>query len=588
MSLRQAGSSLGFERLIFWLRWPYWGLVLLLALVSSNFPLDPATLGALIAVAAGLNIVLFVLCRLEVAPRVILPVFSSIDVLLTVALLFSSGRWPTPLYALLAFPVATIALRWGGLAGLGAGLLSGLAGLAVWAMQRAHEVAALSTIDQIIALAALPLLGGVIGLLSSRAASQELQALSVEVHELRHARERSDGVYAMASTLGATLNYQRVLETLFDVSAIEFRALGLDTHRMVGMALLFEERSHRPALQVVAGHRLHADDWGIRCPANAGVLASTLKQVEALVFSSIADDAELCQFASLKSARSTIIVPLRAGFDSYGVIVFASEEENAFDLDRCHFLVAFSGQATIALQNARLFQNLRDEQDRIINQQEEIRRQIARELHDGPTQTVASLAMRLNYARALVEKAPEKAAKELAELEDMARRTAKEIRTMLFTLRPVVLETQGLAAALRQYGERLQESDGLVVNVNDSQFDGLLSDDMAGVVFSIMEEAINNARKHARAQQVNVRLLCEGGTFLAEVQDNGMGFDLNMVEQTYDQRGSLGLINMKERAALIEGNLSITSTPGQGTTITLAAPLMRSDVSLMPGKPARS
>jgi len=266
---------------------------------------------------------------------------------------------------------------------------------------------------------------------------------------------------------------------------------------------------------------------------------------------------------------------LHAGFDSYGLILFASSEEDAFDLVRCHFLIAFSGQATIALQNARLFQNLRDEQDRIINQQEEIRRQIARELHDGPTQTIASLAMRLNYARALIEKAPDKTAKELAELEDMARRTTKEIRTMLFTLRPVVLETQGLAAALRQYAVRLQEADGLILNVHDSQFIGTLPDDMAGVIFSVLEEAINNAKKHAQAQQVTVRLQTQDDTFLAEVQDDGIGFDLDVVEQTYDQRGSLGLINMRERAALIDGNLLIESVPGQGTTVTMIAPLSR-------------
>jgi len=78
-------------------------------------------------------------------------------------------------------------------------------------------------------------------------------------------------------------------------------------------------------------------------------------------------------------------------------------------------------------------------------------------------------------------------------------------------------------------------------------------------------------------------LQAQGDTFMAEIHDNGMGFDLNMVEQTYDQRGSLGLINMKERAALIDGNLTISSAPGQGTTVTLVAPLNRPDAMVMPG-----
>ena len=170
---------------------------------------------------------------------------------------------------------------------------------------------------------------------------------------------------------------------------------------------------------------------------------------------------------------------------------------------------------------------------------------------------------------------PAKAIAELAELEDITRRTSKEIRTMLFTLRPVVLETQGLAAALRQYGERLQETDGLVVTVEDSQFGVTLTDETAGVIFSILEEAINNARKHAHARRVTVTLQAAGQMMLARVRDDGIGFDVEKVEQSYDQRGSLGLVNMRERAGLIDGNLTLESKPGAGTTVTLVAPLQR-------------
>jgi len=123
------------------------------------------------------------------------------------------------------------------------------------------------------------------------------------------------------------------------------------------------------------------------------------------------------------------------------------------------------------------------------------------------------------------------------------------------------------------YGERLRETDGLEVTVDDARFADYLSDDVAGVVFSILEEAINNARKHAQAQSVVVTLQTQGDVLVATVRDNGMGFDVEAIEQTYDQRGSLGLLNMRERAELIDGNLAISSTPGQGTTITLIAPM---------------
>jgi signal transduction histidine kinase len=568
-----------YEQLLFWLRWPYWAAVILTTLLNRGADIDSVTLVAILAVAAGVNIILFVLLRLHVAPRIVLPAFSAVDIVVMAALLVATGDWPTPLYPLLLLPLALVALRWGPLAGMGAGFVFALAGLASFSLQGTERLAALPRLDSIVALVSLPVIGGVVGWAASHAAGNRLRTLSAEVEELRFARDRSDAIYAMASTLGATLNYQRVLDTFFDVSAIEFRAIGLEPRSMTGIALLFEDRSgerlNEPMLRVSGGINLNSEDWALRCPAKQGALARVLATSQPEILSDVAADAELGHIVALKGACSAILVPLRAGFESYGVILFASGQENAYDINRCHFLLAFSNQVTIALQNARLVQSLRDEQDRIIDRQEEARRQIARELHDGPTQTIAALAMRLNYARVLLNHNVEKASKELEELEDLARKTTKEIRTMLFTLRPVVLETQGLAAALRQYGERLQEMDGLVLAVDDTEFRGTLSEEMAGVVFSILEEAIHNAKKHAQAQRVVVTLRRHDDSLIAQVQDDGIGFDVSAVEQSYDQRGSLGLLNMKERATLIEGNLVIRSSPGQGTTITLAAPLTR-------------
>ncbi|MBC7293047.1 MAG: ATP-binding protein, partial [Thermoleophilia bacterium] len=118
----------------------------------------------------------------------------------------------------------------------------------------------------------------------------------------------------------------------------------------------------------------------------------------------------------------------------------------------------------------------------------------------------------------------------------------------------------------------------------DAGFSASLSDETAGVVFSILEEAITNARKHAQAHRVVVRLRNDQQTFMAEVEDDGIGFDVAAVEQTYDQRGSLGLINMRERAELIDGTLSIISSPGNGTRVVLVAPLSR---TAGPARPAQ-
>ena len=94
-----------------------------------------------------------------------------------------------------------------------------------------------------------------------------------------------------------------------------------------------------------------------------------------------------------------------------------------------------------------------------------------------------------------------------------------------------------------------------------------------GVVFFIVEEAVNNARKHAKAQHIRIRLRKRGEMALLEIQDDGVGFDVQSVEEDYQRRGSLGMINLQERAEMVNGVLRIDSTPGQGTNVTVSIPL---------------
>lgn len=573
---RDVKESAGrFERWLFGLRWPIWGLLAVVVLRSSRLDLEPAFLLATLSIAAGLNVLLFALQFLPTLSAAARLPFLWIDFAVLATLMVKSAMWPTPLYPFFFFPIAILALGIGWGAGAAAGAVFATAGAFFYFPQRVMSFSPFSSLEEGVMLGCLPFLGCIIGALNTLVESAERQRLRLQVQELLQTRDRLDAVYAMASTLGATLNYYQVLQTLFEVSSIEFRALGVNPSTLVGMALLFDETPAEPSLHVVAGRGISEEDKSVGCPAREGVLAQALRSEEPMVVQEPASDPELSRLPSLAKTHSAVLVPLRAGFEAYGVILFASPRRDAFDPNRCFFLEAFSNQATIALQNARLFQTLQEEKDRIITQQEEIRRELARELHDGPTQVIAALAMRLNYARSLVKRKPDAAIEELEELEDLARQTTKQIRTMLFTLRPVILETQGLPAAVRHYGEKLKETEGLIVEVDDSRLSAPIPDEIAGVVFSILEEAINNARKHAQAHRVMVRLRNDQTTFVAEVEDDGIGFDVQSVLSAYDRRESLGLINMRERAELLEGTLTIHSGPGQGTRVILAAPLQR-------------
>jgi len=147
-------------------------------------------------------------------------------------------------------------------------------------------------------------------------------------------------------------------------------------------------------------------------------------------------------------------------------------------------------------------------------------------------------------------------------------------------LRPVILESQGLVPALRSYVNQLQDSDEFTVHLDVGNFDSQLDPKVAGTIFSIVQEAINNVKKHAHARNVWLNLAIDRDQLVVGIKDDGHGFDVKAVERDYDQRGSFGLLNMHERAELIDGFLAIESSqvePERGTVVTLRVPLGKAE-----------
>jgi signal transduction histidine kinase len=148
---------------------------------------------------------------------------------------------------------------------------------------------------------------------------------------------------------------------------------------------------------------------------------------------------------------------------------------------------------------------------------------------------------------------------------------------MLFTLRPLVLETEGLIAALTTMAEKINEVYQQKVIVDaDPQVVEQMEASHQTVVFALAEEAVNNARKHAEANEIWVRIKHPGNeqsVAVLEIADNGVGFDVQSVLGSYERRGSMGMVNLRERAELISGLLKIDSLPGKGTRVRVYIPL---------------
>jgi len=394
-----------------------------------------------------------------------------------------------------------------------------------------------------------------------------------EQRRIRMENERWRALYELSSNLTGTLSYKRVLDSVLDLG---YTALNPDPdadtdEKLISAVLLFKG----DRLEVGAARRITSADLRVKLDANEGVLKRVIDEGEAVLTTNISYDPELGRIIALRNCTAAYCFPLRSGFNVYGAMLFAHADPNYFTRERTDLLDMIGRQAVIAIQNARLYQDLLEEKERMVEVHEEARKKLARDLHDGPTQSVAAMAMRINLTRRMFDKDAKSAIDELVRIEDLAHRTTKEIRHMLFTLRPLILESQGLTAALKSMAEKMRETytQNVVIEVNEKIVEDLEMGKQ-GVIFYIVEEAVNNARKHAAASNIWVRLKqLDPGLSLLEVKDDGMGFNVNAVNEAYDKRGSLGMINLRERTELVNGLLNIQSQPGKGTIVQVYVPL---------------
>ena len=531
----------------------------------------------LLAIAAFYNLCVMLLLSYSAMPNIIPVMTLAIDTFFSIGFVITSGGLASPLLFFALFPILTAALRF------------------PWAVSLTVAVAVIassgfisyrlndSTISWpvLISLAApslVLLLAAVIsGLVGDRVkktvARRQQREKEEEMQKLRAAREHSRLTFELASTLSATLNYNKVLEAVLDVGEKGMLELGQPESEHVSLVLLFGHNN----LRIVASRHLTQRDRNIVFAGKEGALCQALSTAEPVHTDRPDQDPELKRLLAMHKCKQAIVVPLRAGFENFGAVIFGSSQAIPYTGEQQNLLIAICNQAIVALQNAELYQSLREEKERIVAVEEDARKKLARDLHDGPTQSIASIAMRVNYTRMLLEesKNAKQVFEELKQIEDLARRTTKEIRHMLFTLRPLILETQGLKAALEQYIEKLSETEPTPIHLKAApQVNQTLDQEAQGVIFYIIEEAIGNARKHSQADNIWVRLYFPAqDVFVAEVEDDGKGFNVEAVQLSYDQRGSLGLVNMHERAEMINGNVAISSAPGEGTKITLTAPL---------------
>jgi PAS domain S-box-containing protein len=222
-------------------------------------------------------------------------------------------------------------------------------------------------------------------------------------------------------------------------------------------------------------------------------------------------------------------------------------------------------------ERKRTEEGLRPMSRRIIEAQEAERQRVARDLHDGVNQVIASAKMRLRKVEAFV--APNPAASEiLARCDELLVEALEENRRIAHNLRPADLDALGLADACHNLCREFQTRTNLVVKTRVARSAHRCPPATELNLFRIVQEALNNVEKHARARTVRLRLAITGGSILLRIQDDGRGFDPAACKAFKRRREGIGLTNMRERAAILGGTCEVESIPHQGTTITVRVP----------------
>ena len=383
--------------------------------------------------------------------------------------------------------------------------------------------------------------------------------------DARAYRDQMRSLYEVAYSLSMTMDYRHVLEAALR----ESRRLVPYTCGFVLLSSGLEDE-----LYVAASQSLSISDQTRKLMLTHSDLADILRATEARTVD-IGQQRDLQAFESLRSCRSACIIPLRAALRTYGLMVVATDRESSFTGEQIDMLAALASYAIIALHNAQLIFDLKEERTKLLSKEEEVRHQLARDLHDSPAQSIAAITMNVEFIKKLLDRDPKRVIDELDKLSALAKRTTYEVRTMLFELRPLVLETQGLKVTLEQYLERFKSNSvgTQIVLETDQMGDIHLDTKTEGTLFNIIQEAVNNALKHAKAKHIWVRMRSEGKLLHAIVQDDGVGFDKAAVLSTYEKRGSFGLLNIDERARLVGGQTDMESAIGKGTKVTIVVPI---------------
>jgi len=274
-----------------------------------------------------------------------------------------------------------------------------------------------------------------------------------------------------------------------------------------------------------------------------------------LAFENLEDNSDNAAF---KGMNSCVGIPIMTRGDVRGVFCLFANEKGVFGSDEMALLASIADHLAIGIENSILFEQSRE------NAALEERNRLARNLHDSVSQLLYSLTLMAGTTKKMLERDVDlvKVANSVERLGYTAHQALKEMRLLVYELRPAVLDSEGLGSALQHRIETVEERLGVKVALQAGRLPEL-PNYVEDALYHIALEALNNIVKHSESKNASIKFTSKRRNISMQISDEGKGFDTS---QTHT---GLGLRNMRERAQMLEGEISIESTPGDGTQVTV-------------------
>jgi signal transduction histidine kinase len=268
-------------------------------------------------------------------------------------------------------------------------------------------------------------------------------------------------------------------------------------------------------------------------------------------------EGKLKEVAGAEGLKLAVCVPLMVHGKSVGALNLGTRRPRVVTAEELSLLAAIGHQIGVAVENAQLYEQA--QQLAVMKE----RNRLARDLHDSVTQALYGVTLYAEAAsRQLLLGDGELATRHLEEIRETAQESLREMRLLVFELRLPLLKQAGLASALQARLEAVESRVGLETDF-EANLKTRLTPEVEEGLYRIAQEALNNALRHAHAQSVAVRLRENGQALSLEVIDDGAGFDPAAVRK----EGGFGLRSMEERATRLGGQLTVHSSPGQGSRV---------------------